>query len=60
MSPVLLTHMERGKPCTVRCPNGREYRRIVRYSKRDGLYIVIATVKYREVEMDKTELKKGE
>lgn len=52
MKPILLSPMYYGKECTVRLPNGKEYRRVVRYSKADGLYVVIATVKYFEYEME--------
>lgn len=51
MKPILLSPMAFGKYCTVKMPNGKEYRRVVRYSKADGLYVVIATKKYREREM---------
>lgn len=46
MKPILLTPMLYGKHCVVRLPNGKQYRRVVRYSKEDGLYIVIATRKF--------------
>lgn len=49
---VLLTPMYYGKECVVRTPNGKEYRRVVRYSRADGLYVVIATRKYFEYEME--------
>ena len=52
MKPILLSPMYYGKECTVRLPNEKEYRRVVRYSKADGLYVVIATVKYFEYEME--------
>lgn len=51
MKPILLSPMYYGKECTVKLPNGKEYRRVVRYSKADGLYVVIATKKYSEYEM---------
>lgn len=51
MKPILLSPMAFGKYCTVKMPNGKEYRRVVRYSKADGLYVVIATQKYREREI---------
>lgn len=52
MKPILLSPMYYGKECVVRLPNGKEYRRVVRYSKADGLYVVIATMKYFEYEME--------
>lgn len=51
MKPTLLSPMYYGKECAVKLPNGKEYRRVVRYSKADGLYVVIATRKYFEYEM---------
>ena len=51
MKPILLSPMYYGKECVVRLLNGKEYRRVVRYSKADGLYVVIATRKYFEYEM---------
>ena len=51
MKPVLLSHMAYGKYCTVRMPNGKEYRRVVRYAKDKGLYIVIANKRYLERDM---------
>lgn len=51
MKPMLLSPMYYGKECVVKLPNGKEYRRVVRYSRSDGLYVVIATQKYREREM---------
>lgn len=51
MKPVLLTPMLYGKYCSVRFPNGKEYRRVVRYSKADGLFVVIAKTKYIERDM---------
>ena len=52
MKPILLSPMYYGKECVVKLPNGKEYRRVVRYSKADGLYVVIATKKYFEYEME--------
>ena len=52
MRPVLLTPMYYGKQCTVLMPNGKEYKRVVRYCKQGGLYIVVATKKYFEFEME--------
>lgn len=52
MKPVLLSTMFYGKYCIVQLPNGKQYRRVVRYSKSDGLYIVIANKKYFEYEME--------
>lgn len=52
MKPILLSPMAFGKYCIVKMPNGKEYRRVVRYSISDGLYVVIATQKYRECEME--------
>ena len=51
MRPALLSPMLYGKYCTVRMPNGKEYRRVTRYCKQDGLYVVIATKRYFEYEM---------
>ena len=51
MKPILLSPMYYGKECVVKLPNGKEYRRVGRYSKEDGLYVVIATKKYFEYEM---------
>ena len=45
--------MEVGKPCTVKLPNGKNYSRIVRHNRKDGNFIVIATLKYRERDMEK-------
>ena len=53
MKPVLLSPMAYGKYCVVKMPNGKEYRRVVRYSKADGLYVVIASIKYSERDMIK-------
>ena len=52
MKPILLSPMLYGKYCTVQMSNGKQYRRVVRYSKADGLYIVIANKKYFEYEME--------
>lgn len=52
MKPILLSPMYYGKECVVKLPNGKEYRRVVRYSRADGLYVVIATRKYFEYEME--------
>lgn len=53
--PILLTPMQYGKYCTVQLANGKQYRRVVRYSKEHGLYIVIATVRYYERNMIKAD-----
>jgi len=53
MKLTLLSPMAYGKYCTVMTPNGKEYQRVVRYSKADGLYIVLANQKYREIDMIK-------
>lgn len=42
MKPILHSPMLYGKYVTVTMPNGRDYRRVVRYSRTDGLYVVIA------------------
>ena len=42
MKPILHSPMLYGKYVTVTMPNGRDYRRVVRYSRADGLYVVIA------------------
>ena len=52
MKPIVYGHMLYGKPCDVEMPNGKKYCRIVRYSKADGLYVVIANKKYFEYEME--------
>lgn len=52
MKPILLSPMFYGKYCIVQLPNGKQYRRVVRYSRADGLYIIIANVKYFEYEME--------
>lgn len=52
MKPVLLSPMAYGKYCKIRMPSGKEYRRVVRYSKEDGLYVVIATKKYHLSDME--------
>ena len=52
MRPLLLSPMRYGKYCTIRMPNGKEYKRVTRYGKQDGLYVVIATKKYHDYEMD--------
>ena len=49
--PTLLSPMAYGKYCTVRMPNGKEYERVVRYSRDLGLYVVIATKKYSMTDM---------
>ena len=48
MKPQLLTPMQYGKYCEIQLPSGKIYRRVVRYSKADGLYIVIANTRYAE------------
>ena len=48
MKPILHSPMMYGKFVTVVMPNGREYRRVVRYSRADGLYVVIANRKILE------------
>lgn len=52
MKPILLSPMFYGKYCTVQLPNGKQYRRVVRYTKVDGLYVVIANKRYFEYEME--------
>lgn len=52
MKPVLLTPMRYGKYCTVLLPNGKQYRRVVRYARVFGLYVVVANVKYCECDME--------
>ena len=51
MHPVLLTKMEYGKYCEVKFENGKIYRRVVRYSKPYGLYIVVAKTRYYKKSM---------
>ena len=51
MRPLMLSPMYYGKYCTIELPNGKRYRRVARYSKADGLYVVIANKKYCEHEM---------
>ena len=51
MASVLLTKMEYGKYCEVRLGNGKVYRRVVRYSKDRGLYVVIANTRHYQDEM---------
>lgn len=51
VKPVLRSPMLYGKFCEVEL-NRKIYRRVVRYSRADGLYIVIATVKYRYSDME--------
>lgn len=55
MKSILHSPMMYGKYVTVIMPNGREYRRVVRYSRADGLYVVIANRKIleRDVELRK-------
>ena len=55
MKPILHSPMMYGKYVTVTMLNGREYRRVVRYSRADGLYVVIANRKIleRDVELRK-------
>ena len=55
MKPILLSPMLYGKYAVVKMPSGKEYRRVVRYSKADGLYIVVANVRIRERDMIKIE-----
>lgn len=52
MKPILLSPMFYGKYCIVQLPNGKQYRRVVRYCRADGLYVVIANRKYFEYEME--------
>lgn len=52
MKPVLLTPMWYGKHCTVQLSNGKKYDRVVRWNAIDGMYVVIATIKYREKDME--------
>lgn len=52
MRPILHSPMMYGKYVTVIMPNGREYRRVVRYSRADGLYVVIANRKVLEHDVE--------
>lgn len=52
MKPILLSPMYYGKYCVVQLPNGKQYRRVVRYAKADGLYVMIANKRYFEYEME--------
>ena len=51
VKPILLSPMNYGKYCAVQLPNGKEYRRVVRYGKKEGLYVVIANRIYKKVDM---------
>lgn len=59
MKPILLSPMLYGKYAVVKMPNGKEYRRVVRYSKADGLYIVVVNVRIRERDMIRKENNNG-
>lgn len=55
MKPILLSPMLYGKYAAVKMPNGKEYRRVVRYSRADGLYVVVANRRIRERDIIKIE-----
>ena len=50
--PVIDSPMWYGKHCVIELPNGKKYERAVRYNAIDGLYVVIATRKYRERDVE--------
>lgn len=52
MKPKLLSLMSYGKLCVVLMPNGKTYTRVVRYDRKHGLYVVIATRRYYESDME--------
>ena len=52
MKPILHSPMLYGKYITVTMPNGRDYRRVVRYSRADGLYVVVANRKILERDVE--------
>lgn len=52
MKPIVHSQMMYGKYVTVTMPNGKDYRRVVRYSKSDGLYVVIAKRKVLERDVE--------
>ena len=52
MKPILHSPMLYGKYVTVTMPNGRDYRRVVRYSRADGLYVVIANRRVLQLDVE--------
>ena len=52
MKPKIFAPLAYGKYFDIEFPNGRRYCRVCRYSKTDGLFVVVANRRYLESELE--------